>query len=59
MGVAPLSGEYRQPDQEPDEVVIVPKPSGGGSEEVISSFSTQLPIELVVQERGTSQTRCR
>ncbi len=52
MGVAPLSGEYRQPDQEPDEVVIVLKPSGDGSEEVISSFSTQLPIELVVQERG-------
>ncbi len=38
--------------RKPDEVVIVLKPSGDGSEEVISSFSTQLPIELVVQERG-------
>ena len=38
--------------RKPDEVVIVLKPSGDGSEEVIRSFSTQLPIKLVVQERG-------
>jgi hypothetical protein len=36
----------------PEDVVIVLKPSGDGSEEVIRSFSTQLPIKLVVQERG-------
>jgi len=41
------------------DVVIVLKPSGDGSEEVMRSFSTQLPIKLVVQERGTSQTQCR
>jgi len=38
--------------RKPDEVVIVLKPSGDGSEEVMRSFSTQLPIELVVQVRG-------
>jgi glycosyltransferase involved in cell wall biosynthesis len=38
--------------RKPDEVVIVLKPSGDGSEEVIRSFSTQLPIELVVQVKG-------
>jgi Glycosyltransferases involved in cell wall biogenesis len=38
--------------RKPDEVVIVLKPSGDGSEEVIRSFSTQLPIKLVVQGRG-------
>jgi len=36
----------------PDEVVIVLKPSGDGSEEVIRSFSSQLPIKLVVQGKG-------
>ena len=45
--------------RKPDEVVIVLKPSGDGSEEVIKSFSSQLPIKLVVQGRGTSQTQCR
>jgi glycosyltransferase involved in cell wall biosynthesis len=38
--------------RKPDEVLIVLKPSGDGSEEVIRSFSTQLPIKLVVQVRG-------
>jgi len=38
--------------RKPEDVVIVLKPSGDGSEEVIRSFSTQLPIELVVQGRG-------
>jgi glycosyltransferase involved in cell wall biosynthesis len=38
--------------RKPDEAVIVLKPSGDGSEEVIRSFSSQLPIKLVVQERG-------
>ena len=33
-------------------MVIVLKPSGDGSEEVIRSFYTQLPIKLVVQVRG-------
>jgi hypothetical protein len=32
-------------------VVIVLKPSGDGREEVIRSFSSQLPIKLVVQVR--------
>jgi glycosyltransferase involved in cell wall biosynthesis len=38
--------------RKPEDVVIVLKPSGDGSEEVMRSFSTQLPIKLVVQERG-------
>ncbi len=38
--------------RKPDEVVIVLKPSGDGSEEVIRGFSSQLPIKLVVQEKG-------
>jgi glycosyltransferase involved in cell wall biosynthesis len=38
--------------RKPEDVVIVLKPSGDGSEEVIRSFSSQLPIKLVVQERG-------
>jgi glycosyltransferase involved in cell wall biosynthesis len=38
--------------RKPDEVLIVLKPSGDGSEDVIRSFSSQLPIKLVVQERG-------
>jgi len=38
--------------RKPDEVLIVLKPSGDGSEEVLRSFSSQLPIKLVVQERG-------
>ena len=38
--------------RKPEDVVIVLKPSGDGSEEVIRSFSTQLPIKLVVHERG-------
>ena len=38
--------------KKPEDVVIVLKPSGDGNEEVIRSFSTQLPIKLVVQGRG-------
>jgi len=38
--------------RKPDEVVIVLKPSGDGCEEVMRSFSTQLPIKHVVQVRG-------
>ncbi len=38
--------------RKPDEVIIVLKPSGDGSEEVISKFSSQLPIKLVIQEKG-------
>ena len=45
--------------RKPEDVVIVLKPSVDGGEEVIRSFSTQLPIKLVVQGRGTSQTQCR
>jgi len=36
----------------PDEVVVVLKPSGDGSEGVIESWSRRLPIKLVVQRRG-------
>lgn len=36
----------------PDEVIIVLKPSRDGSEEVISEFSSQLPIKLVIQREG-------
>jgi len=36
----------------PDEVVIVLKPSGDGSEKVISKFSQYLPIKLLVQREG-------
>jgi glycosyltransferase involved in cell wall biosynthesis len=35
-----------------DEVVVVLKPSGDGSEEVISRFSSSLPIKLVIQREG-------
>ena len=38
--------------RKPDEVVIVLKPSGDSSEEVMRSFSSQLPIKLVIQEKG-------
>jgi hypothetical protein len=38
--------------RKPEDVVIVLKPSGDGSEEVMGSFSTQLLIKLVVQGRG-------
>jgi len=38
--------------RKPDEVIIVLKPSGDGSEEVISKFSSQLPIKLVIQREG-------
>jgi glycosyltransferase involved in cell wall biosynthesis len=38
--------------KKPEEEVIALKPSGDSSEEVMRSFSTQLPIKLVVQEKG-------
>lgn len=43
-----IAGQTRKPD----EVIIVLKPSGDGSEEVISKFSSQLPIKLVIQGKG-------
>jgi glycosyltransferase involved in cell wall biosynthesis len=46
--LASIAGQTRRPD----EVAIVLKPSGDGSEEVIRSFSSQLPIKLVVQGKG-------
>ncbi|MBP1448906.1 MAG: glycosyltransferase family 2 protein [Thermoproteus sp.] len=36
----------------PDEVLVVLKPSGDGSEEVIRKFSDELPIRLMVQREG-------
>jgi len=36
----------------PDEVVVVLKPSGDKSEEIIESFKGSLNIRLVIQERG-------
>ncbi|MEM4439504.1 MAG: glycosyltransferase, partial [Pyrobaculum sp.] len=36
----------------PDEVVVVLKPSGDNSEEVIESFRKKLPIRLLVQKEG-------
>ncbi|MFB6470595.1 MAG: glycosyltransferase family 2 protein [Vulcanisaeta sp. AZ3] len=38
--------------RQPDEVLIVLKPSGDGSEEVISKYSSKLPIRVVIQQRG-------
>lgn len=38
--------------RKPDEVIIVLKPSGDRSEEVISKFLSQLPIKLLIQRRG-------
>ena len=38
--------------RKPEEEVIALKPSGDSSEEVMRSFSSQLPIKLVVQEKG-------
>jgi len=35
-----------------DEVVIVLKPSGDGSEEIVDRFRKRLPIKLVIQEKG-------
>lgn len=36
----------------PGEVVIVLKPSGDGSEKIISKFSQYLPVKLLVQREG-------
>jgi glycosyltransferase involved in cell wall biosynthesis len=38
--------------RKPDEVLIVLKPSGDGSEELIKKFSSQLPVRLILQEEG-------
>jgi len=38
--------------RKPEEEVIALKPSGNSSEEVMRSFSSQLPIKLVAQGRG-------
>jgi len=38
--------------RKPEEEVIALKPSGDNSEEVLRSFSSQLPIKLVAQGRG-------
>jgi len=38
----------------PDEVIIVLKPSGDGSEEVVRGFTSQLPLRLLIQERGNA-----
>ena len=46
--LASLANQTRKPD----EVLIVLKPSGDGSEEVIKKFSSQLPIRLIIQEEG-------
>jgi len=46
--LASIASQTRRPEEE----VIALKPSGDGGEEVMRSFSTQLPIELVVQVRG-------
>ena len=36
----------------PDEVVVVLKPSGDGSEEVLRQYQDKLPIRVIIQERG-------
>ena len=46
--LASIANQTRKPEEE----VIAPKPSGDSSEEVMRSFSSQLPIKLVVQEGG-------
>ena len=40
--------------RKPDEVIVVLKPSGDGSEEIISKFSSLLPIKLLIQRQGNS-----
>ena len=36
----------------PDEVVVVLKPSGDGSEEVLRQYQDKLPMRVIIQERG-------
>jgi glycosyltransferase involved in cell wall biosynthesis len=38
--------------RKPDEVVVVLKTSRDGSEEIISKFSSLLPIKLLIQRQG-------
>jgi len=38
--------------RKPDEVLIVLRPSGDSSEEIINKFSSQLPLKLLLQEKG-------
>jgi len=45
-------GSIANQTRKPDEVVIVLKPSGDGSEDVIKKFTSALPIKLILQERG-------
>lgn len=36
----------------PDEVIVVLKPSGDGTEQVLQQYEDKLPLRIVVQERG-------
>jgi glycosyltransferase involved in cell wall biosynthesis len=45
-------GSIANQTRKPDEVVIVLKPSGDGSEDVIKKFTSALPIRLILQGRG-------
>ncbi|MEM4557597.1 MAG: glycosyltransferase [Desulfurococcaceae archaeon] len=45
-------GSLAAQSRTPDEVVVVLKPSGDGSEDVVDKFRDVLPIRLYVQERG-------
>ena len=45
-------GSIANQTRKPDEVVIVLKPSGDGSEDVIKKFTSELPIRLILQGRG-------
>jgi len=38
----------------PDEVVVVLKPSGDGSEEVLHKYMSKLPIKVVIQREGNA-----
>ncbi|MEM2025919.1 MAG: glycosyltransferase family 2 protein, partial [Desulfurococcaceae archaeon] len=49
----PLSlGSLVKQTRRPEEVVVVLKPSGDGSEEVVEGFSKRLNIKLVTQREG-------
>ncbi|MGC9108202.1 MAG: hypothetical protein ACP5IE_08470, partial [Infirmifilum sp.] len=38
--------------RQPDEVIIILKPSGDSNKEVVNEFRGKLPINLIVQESG-------
>ncbi len=42
----------RSQSRPPDEVLIVLKPSGDGSEEVLSRYEEKLPLRVIVQRQG-------